>query len=70
MCPLLPVFCCFFLYSISKMPVFMPLASAMIVVHRNRLVLASIAQQPEIQPLVSQDQIISAKFPQWMDRQL
>ena len=42
---------------------FEPIASAMTGAHRNRLVLASYAQQPEIQPLMSRGQIVSADLP-------
>ena len=38
----------------------MPVASAMIAVHRDHLVLASSAQWPEIRSLTSQGQIVSA----------
>ena len=44
----------------------MPIASAMAVTagaHKNCPVLASIAQWPEIQPLVSRGQIVSADLP-------
>ena len=47
--------------------VFMPVASTMTAVHRDHLVLASNAQWPDIQPLVSQGQIVSADLPQWTD---
>ena len=43
----------------SKKLVFMPVASATAGGHRDRPVLASVAQWPEIQPLVSRGQIIS-----------
>ena len=49
-----------FLYSPSKKLVFLPVASALTGAHRNCLVLASNAQQPEIQPLMLQGQIVSA----------
>ena len=58
-CPLLPGFC-------TKKLVFMPIASAMAVTvgaHKNCPVLASVAQWPEIQPLVSRSQIVSADLP-------
>ena len=48
-----------FLYDLSKELVFVPVASAMTAVHRDRLVLAFYAPRPEIQPLESQDQIVS-----------
>ena len=38
---------------------FAHVVSALTVAHRDRLVLASIAQWPEIQPLVSRGQIVS-----------
>ena len=46
----------------------MPIASATAGVHRNRLVLVSIAQQAELQHLVSRGQIVSADLPLWTDR--
>ena len=52
-----------FLYSLFKKLVFVPVASATTAVHRDRLVLASNAQWPEIQPLVSQGQIVSSDPP-------
>ena len=42
---------------------FVPIASAMTGVHRNRLVPASNAQCPEIQPPMSQGQIVSTDPP-------
>ena len=57
------VHCCLGLYSPSKKLMFVSVASAMAGTHRECLVLASVAQWPEIQPLVSQDQIISADLP-------
>ena len=50
----------YFLYSLSKKLVFVPVASAMTAVHRDRLVLASNAQSLE---LVSRGQIVSADLP-------
>ena len=47
----------------------MPVASATDGGHRDCPVLASVAQWPEIQPLVSRGQIISAVLPLLMDRQ-
>ena len=41
----------------------MPVASAMDGGHRDCPVLASVAQWPEIQPLVSRGQIVSADLP-------
>ena len=41
----------------------MPITSAMTAVHRDRPAVASVAQWPEIQPLVSRGQIISADLP-------
>ena len=38
---------------------FMPIASAMTAAHRDCPAVASVAQWPEIQPLVSRGQIIS-----------
>ena len=49
-----------FLYGLSKELVFVPVASAMTAVHRDRLVLGSYASRPKIQPLESQGQIVSA----------
>ena len=43
----------FFLYGLSKKLAFVPVASAMTAVHRDRLVLAFYAPPPEIQPLES-----------------
>ena len=43
--------------------VFMPVASATAGGHRDCLVLGSVAQWPEIQPLVSRGQIVSADLP-------
>ena len=42
---------------------FVSVASAMTAVHGDHLVLASDIQWPEIQPLVSRGQIISADLP-------
>ena len=54
-CTLLPVF----VQSIQEVILrFVPVASAMTVVHRDHLVLASNARWPDIQPLMSQ--IVSA----------
>ena len=52
-----------FLYSLSKKLVFVPVASAMTAVDRDRLVLASNAEWPEIQSLMSRGQIVSADLP-------
>ena len=49
-----------FLYSQPKRLVFVPVASATDGSHRDCPVLASVAQWPEIQPLVSRGQIVSA----------
>ena len=49
-----------FLYSLTKKLVFVPVASATAGGHRDCPVLASVAQWPEIQHLVSRDQIVSA----------
>ena len=60
----LSVHCClFFLYSLSKKLVFVPVASAMTAAHRDRLLVASNTQWPEIQPLVSRGQVVSADLP-------
>ena len=47
-------------YNLSKKLLFVPVASATTAIHRDCLILTSNAQWPEIQPLVSQGQIISA----------
>ena len=47
----------------------MPVASAMDGGHRDCPILASVAQWPEIQPLVSRGQIVSAVLPLLTDRQ-
>ena len=47
----------------------MPVASATDGGHRDCPVLASVAQWPEIQPLVSRGQIVSAVLPLLTDRQ-
>ena len=52
-----------FLYSLSKKLEFAPVASAITAVHRDRLILASYVRLPEIQPLVSRGQIVSADLP-------
>ena len=54
-----------FLYGLSKKLAFVPVAGAMTAhaVHRDRLVLASYVPWPEIQPLESQGQIVSADLP-------
>ena len=43
--------------------VFVPIASTTVDAHRDFPVLASVAQWPEIQSLVSRGQIVSADFP-------
>ena len=49
------------LYGLSKKLAFVPVASAMTAVHGDRIVLASYAPLPEIQPaLESRGQIVSA----------
>ena len=52
-----------FLYRPSKKLVFMPVASATAGGHRNYPVLVSVAQWPEIQPLASRGQLVSADLP-------
>ena len=47
----------------------MPVANATDGGHRDCPVLASVAQWPEIQPLVSRGQIVSAVLPLLTDRQ-
>ena len=39
-------------------------------IHRDCLVLAPNIQRPEIQPLMSQGQIVSANLPLWTDRRI
>ena len=51
------------MYSLSKKLVFLPVASAMAGSNRDCPVLASDAQWPEIQPLVSRGQIVSTDLP-------
>ena len=51
------------LYGLSKKLLFVPVASALTGAHRDCLFLASFAQQPEIQHLVSRGQIVSADLP-------
>ena len=55
--------CRLFLYGLSKKLAFVPVASAMTAVHRDRLVLASYAPLPEMQPLESQGHIVSNDLP-------
>ena len=52
-----------FLYSPSNKLMFVSVASATDGGHRYCPVLASVAQWPEIQPLVSRGQIVSADLP-------
>ena len=52
-----------FLYSLSKQLVFVPVASALTGTHRDCLIVASFGQEPEIQRLASQGQIVSADLP-------
>ena len=58
------------LYGLSRKLVFVPVASALTGTHRDCLFLASFAQQPEIQHLVSRGQIVSSDLPLLTDRQL
>ena len=53
----------YFLYGLSKKVAFVPVASAMTAVHRDRLVLASYARRSGIQPLESRGHIVSADLP-------
>ena len=53
----------------SKKLLFIPAAGALAGVHIDHLLLASNAQRPEIQHLVSQGQIVSADFPLLTDGQ-
>ena len=46
---------------------FVPIASAMTAAHRDCSAVAFVAQWPEIQPLVSQGQIVSADLLYWTD---
>ena len=55
-----------FLCTRSKKLVFVHIASAMTAVHRDCQVLAANTRRPEIQPLVSQDQVVSADLRQRM----
>ena len=57
------VHCCLVLYSPSKKLVFVLVASAKAGGHRDCPVLASVAQWLEIQPPVSQGQIVSVDLP-------
>ena len=41
----------------------MPIASAMTAAHRDHPAVASVVQWPEIQPIVSRGQIVSADLP-------
>ena len=52
-----------FLYSPPKKLVSMPVASATAGGHRDRPVLASVAQWPEMQPHISKGQIVSTDLP-------
>ena len=58
-CPLSPVF---FLFLYKKLE-FVPVASTITAVHRDRLILASYVRWPEIQLLVSRGQSVSADLP-------
>ncbi len=58
-----------FLYSLSEKLVFVPVASATAGGHRDHPVLASNAQWPDIQPLMSRGQIASADPLLLTDRQ-
>ena len=49
-----------FLYNLFKKLAFVPVASVMTAVHRDCVVLASYVPRPEIQPLESRGQIVSA----------
>ena len=63
-CRLLPVsvHCCLnFVLSVQEARVFVPIASALTDAHRDCLFLASFAQQPEIEHLVSRGQIVSGR---------
>ena len=53
----------YFLYGLSKKLAFVPVASAMTAVHRDRLVLTSYAPRSEIEPLEFRGQIVSADLP-------
>ena len=50
----------YFLYSISKKLVLVPVVSTMTAIHSDHLVLTSNARWPDKQPLVSRGQITSA----------
>ena len=57
-----------FSYILSKKLEIVPVASAITAVHRDRLILASYVQWPEIQLLVSWGRIVSADLPLLTDR--
>ena len=52
-----------FLYSLSKELVIVPVASALTGTHGDCFIVASFGQEPEIQLLVSRGQIVSADLP-------
>ena len=54
---------CLVLCTQSKKLIFVHIASSMTAIHRDCQVLAANSQWPEIQPLVSQDKIVSADLP-------
>ena len=65
------VHCCLVFCTVcQKKLMFVPVASALTGAHRDCLVLASFAQQPEIQHLVSQGQIVSADLLLLTDRHM
>ena len=58
-----------FVYSLSKKLEFVPVASTITAVYRDRLILASYVRWLEIQPLVSRGHIVSADLLLLIDRQ-
>ena len=63
-CVRVHVHCCLDLYGLSKELVqYVSVASALTGTHRHCLIVASLGQEPEIQSLVSQGQIVSTDLP-------
>ena len=52
-----------FLFGLSKKLAIVPVASTLTCAHRECLIVASFTQEPEVQRLVSQGQIVSADLP-------
>ena len=58
------IYCCLiFVWSVQEVIVFMPVASALTGALRDCLSVAFIAQEPEIQCIVSRGQIVSTDLP-------